>query len=134
MHGPEIFPDVELLLCTFLRDALADRPEPYCASVHVSNALPNPRPARAVIVRRDGGRRTGEVTETARVGLNVWAADEQDAADLSRMTAALLHFAAPDPVMHVETMSAFSPVADASGQPRRYGTFELTIASTPLPL
>lgn len=133
MYGPELFPDVELVLTGFLRSALAARPEAYCSGVHVSNSLPNPRPTRAVVVRRDGGRRTTHVTETAYVGLNVWAGDEQDAADLSRMTAALLHTLAPPPVVHVETQSAFSSIPDPSGQPRRFGTFEVVLTSTPLP-
>ncbi len=132
MYGAELFPDVEATLVTFLRAALTARAEPYAADVHVSNALPNPRPARAVIVRRDGGRRLDNIREAARVGVNVWAATEKDANDLSRMVSALLHSQAPVPVMHVDTISALSPLSDESGQPRRFGTFEVILTSSPL--
>lgn len=132
MLGAEIFPDVELTVCTYLRSALAARVESYCSGVHVSNDLPTPRPTRAVIVRHAGGRRTGHVTAIRTIGVNVWAATEQDATDLSRMVAALLCSAAPSPIEHVEELSAPTPVPDESGTPRRYGTFALTVTPTHL--
>jgi len=131
MYGDElvIFPDVTLALCDFLRDALADRTEPYCDGVLVTRKMPaGTRPARAVIVRSDGGRRASAVHRVERVGLNIWASDEQEASDLGRMVAALLTSAAPTPIEHVEELASFTPIDDESGQPRRYGTFAVTVA------
>jgi hypothetical protein len=132
MLGAELFPDVELIVCDFLRDTLPLMGQAYATDVHVSNRLPNPRPDRAVIVRRDGGRRVDEVREVARVGINIWSPTDQDATDLGRLVAGMLHTWTPEPVMHVTTSSAFSPVADESGTPRRFGTFELVVTSTEL--
>lgn len=132
MLGAELFPDVELVLCTYLQGILPAMGQAYTADVHVSNRLPNPRPDRAVIIRRDGGRRTDEVREVARVGINVYAPTEQHATDLARTVSALLEWGAPDPVMHLTTLSAPSPIVDESGTPRRYGTYEVVVTSTTL--
>lgn len=120
-------PDVELWATTMLRQALAARPEPYAAGVYVSNAVPTTRRDRMVIVRRDGGARLDLVREVARLGVNVWAKTDRDAADLARLVAALL-WASPtgDPVLRVEQPMGSTPVADPSGQPLRYQTFEVT--------
>lgn len=121
-----IFPDTELLVTTFLRAALTTRAEPYAAGVKVGVTVPNPRPVRFVQIRRDGGPRLDVVREAARIGVNVWAATEQDASDLARLARALL-WSAPDgsPICKVIELMGPSPVADDS--PRRYMTFELTI-------
>lgn len=137
MYGAEVFPDVELVLTGFLRDVLptlAAGGATYAADVAVANRLPNPRPPRAVTVRQDGGRRRDEVSLVARVGVNVWAMTEQDATDLARLVAAALEAWTPPPVEHVQSMAAFSAIADESGQPRRYGSFEVTVTGTPLTL
>lgn len=120
-----LFPDVELWATGYLRTALAARMEPYAADVLVSNRVPTTRRARMVIVRRDGGQANG-LRDEARVGVNVWAATEQDATDLARLVAALL-WAAPDgaPVLAVGQQSGPSPVPDESGAARRYMVFEI---------
>ena len=130
MLGTELvlFPDVVLELCDFLRDALADRTEPYCDSVLVTRKLPaGTRPERAVTIRSDGGRRSSAVHRVERVGVNIWASNEQEATDLGRMVAALLISSAPSPIEHVEELAAFAQIDDESGQPRRYGTFAVTV-------
>lgn len=131
MYGDElvIFPDVVAELVAFLGPALADRDETYCQGVYVSRALPRgDRPARAVTIRTDGGRRASAVHRVERVGLNVWANDWQEASDLGRMVAALLTSAAPSPIEHVDELNAFAPIDDESWQARRYGTFAITVA------
>lgn len=126
-------PDVELWATGWLRDALAGRPEPYASGVYVSNRVPTTRRDRMVIVRRDGGSRLDLLREVARVGVNVWAGTERDAADLSRLVAALL-WSAPNgaPVLQVTQPMGSTPVADPSGQPLRYQTFEVTTRGTQL--
>ena len=118
-------PDVELWATGYLRAALAARPESYAVGVRVSNAKVGN--VRQVVVRRDGGPRLDLVREAARLGVNVWGETEQDATDLARLVAALL-WAAPDgnPVVKVTQPGGISPVADSSGQPLRYMTFEIT--------
>src|SRR5690349_15891558 len=89
-----IFPDIEAWAVTYLTAALADRSEDYAADVFVSNAVPNPRLARMVTVRRDGGTPQGAL-DVPRVNVNVWATNDEDVSDLTRLVAALLR-AAPD--------------------------------------
>lgn len=126
-------PDVELWATGWLRQALAGRPEPYAAGVYVSNTVPAPRRDRMVVVRRDGGLRLDLLREVARLGVQVWATTEQDATDLARLVAGLL-WAAPngDPVVKVTQPTGSTPAADASRQPLRYMTFELTVRGTQL--
>jgi hypothetical protein len=121
-----MFPDVELTVTSYLRGALAARSEAYVTGVKVDNRVPNPRPARLVTVRRDGGPRLDAVRESARIGVNVWAGSEQDVTDLTRLVRALL-WSAPTgaPVCRVNELSGPSPIPD--DQPRRYMTFELII-------
>lgn len=133
MDGLELFPDVEMLACQGLRMALGARAEPYCADVHVGNFLPDPRPARAVIVRHDGGRRTGPVTMNARLGINVWAGSREESGALARVVASLACSALPSPIEHVEELASFTEIADPSEQSRRYGTF-LAIVGPATPL
>lgn len=128
-----VFPDVELWTTTYLRAALAARPESYAAA-HVDNKVPNPRRDRMVIVRRDGGPRVSTVTEAARLAVRVWAPTEKAANDLSRLVRALLTVAADgNPVCRVTDLSGPVAVPDESGQPLRYFTLELTVRGVPLP-
>jgi len=127
------FPDVELWATTYLRAALAARPEPYAAGVKVGVAVPATRADRMVQVRRDGGPRLDATREAARLGVNVWGKTEQEATDLARLVRALLGGAADGkPVCRVTELSGPSPVADESGQPRRFLTFELVVRGSNL--
>jgi hypothetical protein len=126
MSTPVIFPDVELWATGYLRTALASHGYP---DMFVSNKRETQ--ATAVWVRRDGGP-AGQVLETPRLGVNVYAPTEQKVADLARTVSALLR-AAPDgnPVTRVVQTMGPSPIPDASG-PRRYMTFELSIRGAAL--
>ena len=127
------FPDVELWAATYLRAALAARPESY-AVAYVSNAVPSTRRDRMVIVRRDGGPRVSVTTEAARLAVRVWAPTEKAATDLARLVRALLTVAADgNPVCRVADLSGPSAVPDESGQPLRYFVLELTVRGVPLP-
>lgn len=128
-----VFPDVELWATGWLRTALAARPEAYAANVFVGTAVPSTRRDRMVTIRRDGGPRLDATREAARLGVNVWGKTEQEASDLARLVRALL-WAAPDgnPVCRVDELAGPSPVADESGQPRRFLTFELTVRGSDL--
>lgn len=128
-----VFPDVELTLTGLLRELLEGRAEPYAADVYVGTTIPNPRRERMIIIRRDGGTSIEGLLEAAQVGINVWADTEQNVNDLTRLMRALL-WAAPNgkPVCRVEDVSGSIAIADDSGQPLRYLTFEVTLRGTPL--
>jgi len=128
-----VFPDVELVLTGLLRDALATRGEPYAADVYVGTTTPNPRRPRMVTIRRDGGTSIEGLLEAAQVGVNVWADSEQNVNDLARLVRALL-WAAPNgkPICRVDDVSGPIAIADDSGQPLRYLTFEITVRGEPL--
>lgn len=128
-----IFPDVELLICGLLRDALAGRAEPYAAGVYVGTTVPNPRLPRMITVRHDGGARIDAALETAQLGINVYASTETDVNDLARLTRALL-WAAPNgkPLTRVDDVSGPVAVPNESGQFLRYLTVEATLRGEPL--
>lgn len=135
---PVLFDDVELVVTTALRSALAARSEPYTDGVYVSISSPTDpttgepeTPARMVTIRRDGGPRLDVARDQARVAVNVWADTEQDCNDLARMVAALV-WAMPDgdPVVRVDQTSGPTTIPD--DRPHKYLTFELILRGTDL--
>lgn len=125
-----VFADVEAWACTWLRDQLANRPEPYATNVHVTTSVPDPRRPRMVIVRRDGGVRLDVVRETARLGIRVWGATEEETADLTLLVRALLAASVGEgPVRGFRESAGPVSVADESQRPLRYVVVELTCRS-----
>jgi hypothetical protein len=125
------FPDAELWATAYVRGALAARAESYASGVTVGTTVPTTIPARLVTVRRDGGPRVNMRQEVARLGVNVWAATEQDVTDLTRLVRALFSAAVGNgSVRKVTELSGPSPIADT--KPRRYFVVELTIAGSTL--
>jgi len=124
-----VWPDIEAAFITYMKAMLAARPESYASGVTVSNKMPTTRPARAVIVRDDGGPALGDVRAVARIGVNVWAATPADTSDLAALVVALIA-AWPNgaPVIAASVNRPY-PVQDESGQTVRYLTAELTIRS-----
>lgn len=125
------WPDLELVLVDYLSTALtaygADEAYPEAVDVRVSIVAPNPRTDRMVIIRRDAGRRVDAVRERARFGVQVWASTFGECVALTNLVRALIG-AMPDgaPVLSAGEVMAPVPVDDESGQPMRFGTFELT--------
>ena len=120
-----LWPDVEALVCTRLRSLLSARSEPHAQGVWVSNAVPDPRRDRMVIVRRDGGTARGE-RDRARLTVRCWATTPKDAADLGRLTAALLQsLPGLGGVLQVIPVSGPTRLPDESGQPSVYLTTEV---------
>ena len=113
-----LFTDVEAWAVTYFTAAITARAEAYTDNVTVSNSVPNPRAARMLIVRRDGGSPTS-VLDVPRVHLDVWHETDEGAHDLARMVVALA-LAAPNgnPVTHTEIVGGPTRVPDESGQPR----------------
>lgn len=128
-----LFDDAELWACNYLRTAIAARSESYTDDVFVSNSIPldastaePERRDRMVIVRRDGGLRSGVVFDNPRLGIQCWAQTTQDAVDLARMVLALLIAAPGD--SNVKAMAGYTGptrIADPSKQPLAYVTAEI---------
>lgn len=127
-----LFPDVEAHLVSYLQAALNARPEPFTRGVVVDINTPNPRPARLVVIRNDGGPQLDVVRQTARVGFNVWAESDADATDLANMIRALA-VDAPDgkPITKAVNQSGPTAIPDESGIPRRYVVVEFTVRGAP---
>lgn len=89
-------PDGELVTMTYLRGALAARPEPYAVGVNVSTKLPpGQSPGRHVRIRRVGGVPYSVVQDSPRIDVQCWyqtgaVADEQNRTDLALLTWGLL--------------------------------------------
>lgn len=129
-----LFPDIELVLTTRYRAALAARSEPYATGVYVSNSVPTQRRDRMVIVRRDGGTQT-EMRDRPRVAIRVWAMSEQDADNLARLVMALApSFVNGSPILAVPTdgRNGPIPVADESKQSLRLCNVEFHTRGVPL--
>lgn len=123
--------DIEAWGVTFLTAALAARSESYKSGVVVSNAVPDPRPARLVTVRRDGGVPVG-VLDKPRLNVGIWAMTEEDVADLTRLVSALIAGARTAPITNAVMVGGPVAVPDPSGQPRKSMTWELTTKGTAL--
>lgn len=104
-----LFPDVEALLCTWLRTELGDIP--------VGNKVPNPRPDPFVLVQRHGGIRNTVVTDAAQVGLECWAVHDYEAHDLLQRCRALLLYRLPGQILDGHTVYRVDEFAGPSNLP-----------------
>lgn len=130
---PQIFPDMALWAVTYLRAALTARPESYASGVSVLTKVPNTLPARLVTVRDDGGPRGADVTKTASLGINVWAANDADCTDLANLIAGLFEAAVGNgPVVGHLSASGPYPVPDEGAKPHRYLSVDLAIRGAAL--
>lgn len=128
-----LFPDVEAQQITYLKAALAAN---GVTGVWVGNHLPTTIPAKAVLIRDDGGPVLADVRAIARLGYRVWAGtnieNPGDSFDLAALCSALVAGCADgNPVVKATTTRPFS-VEDPSGRPVHYFTAELTIRGTAL--
>lgn len=133
MGDPILPPDVEAQQITYLKAALAAR---GVAGVWVGNHLPKTVPAKAILVRDDGGPRLDAVRFVARVGYRVWSGmkveNPADSFDLANLAAALVGACADGlPVVKASTTRPFS-VEDESGRPVHYFTSELIVRGSTL--
>lgn len=137
-----IHADLELFFTTWLREQLSARPEPVCAGVKVDNKEPQPTaewPAKIVIIRYDGSSLGEIITDSAALGVTVYAGTKalpKDANDLARIVRALINDSARaeagNPVAAVTASSGPIPVPDEGEKAVRYLTFELTVVGSAL--
>lgn len=132
MRPSILWPDVEAWAITYLTAALAAREEPYADAVAVRKDVGKAMPPRLVTVRDDGGGR-GDVTRSSGLGVNVWAATDEDCSDLARLVCALLEAATGNgPVVAVTGSFGPYPVPEDSGKPHRYLSVDLIVTGVPL--
>lgn len=112
-----VFEDIEIWLAAYLRSLLAD--------VFVGRKVPTTRRDYMVTIRRVGGVTRNRVSETARIGVNVYAPDDAKANDLAAKVRAYVGATAGEGNVRQSTTTGFYEVEDS--QPRRYFTAELVI-------
>lgn len=119
--------DADLWWIVYLRGAVVGRPESFLTGVKFDRKVPNPRPDRLVVVRREGGNVSG-LFDKPRVAFDVWATTEQDATNLANLMVALALKAplAGAGCTNVEHLGGPNSVPDPSGQPRRLALIEAT--------
>jgi len=122
--------DAEEWWMVYLKSRLLGRGETYAQNVKVERRVPNPRPSRLVVVRRDGGNVTG-VFDRPRISFDVWHDDsamgQKYASDLSRLIIALAMDApGTNGCVRVTHESGPNDVPDPSGQPRRLSLITAT--------
>jgi len=122
------FPDVEAQQIAYIKAALTAR---SVTGVWVGNRLPDPIPAKAVLVRDDSGPRLDPLRSIARVGYRVWSGDSKtnpaDAFDLANLVSALVGACADGTPVVASTVRRPFSVDDPSGRPACYFTAELIV-------
>lgn len=98
--------------------------------VPVSVAVPSPRPASFVTVRREGGSRQNGLVDRPGVGLEMWAATEAEAASLAAEVGDLMYELGrtgfPDGVADVAEEAMYSDADAETGSPRWYASYTIT--------
>lgn len=133
-----IFSDLELFLTGFIRAELVAR---GVTGGFVSNEFSphdKPAPKFQVVVRDDSGPRSSVVTKSPTVGVTVLGSDSFNkgaTTDLALLVSAIVDGSARveqgNPVAAVLGSTGPFKVPDESGHPRRYMTFELSVAGSP---
>lgn len=94
------------------------------ATVRVT--VPNPRPDKFVLVRREGGRRLDLHRDNVGIGVDCWADTEANAAELaSRMSDAMFALEHVDGIASVTEESFRSDPDPVDASPRWYGSYTL---------
>lgn len=122
------YPDAVVLALPYVRTMLAD------GTITVAASVPNPRPAKLVVLRRAGGLETTQgIQDRPRIDVQAWAATEFAALDLAGRVRSYL-LAAPGRVTGVSFASTFlgpTPVPDPdSDTPRALCTVEWWVRGT----
>lgn len=148
MGSRVIFSDVELFLTGRIRSELALLPGTSYEGAFVSNRfyepdpdVPRVDPPFQIIVRDDGGPDTSIITNEPLIGITVLGGDDptqgKEVTDLALIVKAIVKDCAgtePDnPVAAVLGATGPYKVAEESGRPRRYMTFELAVTGRPFP-
>jgi hypothetical protein len=82
-----VYADIVNVTEGFLEAQLASRG----MATPVGIRVPNPRPARFVVLRELGGARHTMVSRQVQLGLEAWSTDDNEAKDLGSLTYSLIH-------------------------------------------
>lgn len=115
-----VFPDVEALLTSALRTAVAAQGE---VGVKVDRRIPNPKPTRLIVVNRDGGGED-EFRDVARIRVRVFDDTDAKVTDLAYLVAAIFPLLVRNGVL-LKSVRESGPydVADIGEKPQRYLLF-----------
>ena len=130
-----LLPAIEAWAVSYLTDGLTAHAGdlPYAADVAVATALPNPRPARAVVVRIDTATRLDRIRHRVRLACRVYSDDELDGTDLAALCLGLLDAAAGSgPVIAIDGAFGPFPVPEESGDHVRFLAVELRVRRSAL--
>ena len=78
-----LFPDVEAIAVSYLKDSLADTP--------ISTRVPDPRPARFIRVMAVGGSKARLNADSVMLTFQCWEATTVKASELARLARAYVH-------------------------------------------
>lgn len=124
MRPLTVYGDAAAALANYVRDELADRPEPYAAGVTVgtrrpTDHAPKDHPVPLVLIRQDGpGRVMNRANVAATIRAAIWHATEDDAFDLAQLVHAITSNHSGPVVRSV--IDGLSPYVDAdpdTGEP-----------------
>lgn len=116
-----LFDDIEVVLPQMLRDSL-NKP--------VGRSLPTNPGSEYITVRRQGGIRN-RVTETVRVGVNVYATDDKTANDLALLVRAHIETYENQGPFKAVSVNGIVEVPDNSNYRQRYFVAELDMRGYP---
>jgi hypothetical protein len=130
-----IFPDIEPLLVTLIKNGLTASANPVTSSVTVATKKPaasvNPYPARIVTVRADGGPPVErDLTKAELVGVNVFCNTYSDASTLSLLVDSIIRDGAGGAIKLVESQLSPVRIDNEGPQEQRYMTFRLVVKAT----
>ena len=128
-----LFPSAVALVIEELDAQLADLDARW-AGVEAYPAVPNPRPARFVVIRRVGGPRDSLVTDAASLTVEGWAEDHREAEDLTNAARAVIH-AMPgrngNAVTRTDELAGTALLPDPESRwPRHTATLTVTVRGT----
>lgn len=132
-----IFPDVEKLLVSRLKDALSASSKSYASGVTVATKKPSasvsPYPERIVTVRADGGAAIERgLTKAERIGVNVFAKTYSDASSLALLVEAYMREFNWGDIKLVETTMSPVRVDNDGVEEQRYMTFQMVVKASTL--
>lgn len=115
--APLLFPDIEGLLTSALRTAIAAQGQ---VGVRVDRRVPSPKPLRLVVINRDGGA-VGEARDQPRVRVRVFDETDEKVSDLAALIVGIFPLLVrKGTILRAVHESGPYDVADVGETPQRY--------------
>lgn len=127
-HPLVIFGDVVEEVAAPLRTLLAGRSEPETDDVEVHGEVPNPRPAKFIELRRDGGVSPAVILDRPRLTVRCWHEADAEAERLAQITRALIKtLPGTGAIRRVVDAGGPNPAPDESGAATYFFSVEITL-------